>query len=61
MKVAIRDVDNTHVPLRIDQQGSLSTLNFTAIREGKYDLTVTYDGIPLPNMPIRIMASSVCP
>ena len=31
---------------------------FTATREGKYEITVTYDGNPLPNMPIRAIANS---
>jgi len=59
MKADIRGVDNSSIPLRIDQQGFLSTLSFTVEREGEYDLTITYAGNPLPNMPIRIIASSI--
>ncbi len=33
-------------------------MSFTAIREGKYDITITYDGNPLPNMPIRGVAGT---
>ena len=33
-------------------------MNFTATREGKYDINITYDGNPLPNMPIRGIANS---
>ena len=41
------------IPIRIDQQDSFPILSFTAIREGKYDLIITYAGNSLPNMPIR--------
>lgn len=46
------------MPIRIDQQGTIYTLSFTAIREGKYDINITYDGNPLPNMPIRATAGA---
>lgn len=58
LKAEIRSTDGLRVPLRIDQQGQFHTLCFTATREGKYDLTITYDGNPLPNMPIRADAGS---
>ncbi|CAF3716192.1 unnamed protein product [Rotaria sordida] len=50
--------DGLRVPIRIDQQGAIYTLSFTVIREGKYDVTITYDQNPLPNMPIRAIANS---
>jgi filamin len=55
----MRDGDNNCVPLRIDQQDPLSILSFTAIREGKYELLISFAGNSLPNMPIQIIASSV--
>ena len=58
MKAEIRGTDGLRVPLRIDQQGAFHTLYFTATREGRYDITITYDGNPLPNMPIRAVAGS---
>jgi len=59
LKADIRGVtDGLRVPIRIDQQGAIYTLSFTAIREGKYDITITYDGNPLPNMPLRATAST---
>jgi hypothetical protein len=59
LKADIRGItDGLRVPLRMDQQGTFYTLSFTATREGKYDLTITYDGNPLPNMPIRGIAGS---
>jgi hypothetical protein len=58
LKVDIRSADGLRVPLRIDQQGQIYSLHFTATREGKYDLTISYDGNPLPNMPIRAIANS---
>ncbi|CAF0887782.1 unnamed protein product [Adineta steineri] len=58
LKADIQGADNGSIPLRIDQQGHVSTLNFTARREGEYDLTITHASIPLPNMPIRVVAIS---
>ena len=59
LKADIRGTaDGLRVPLRLDQQGAFSTLSFTATRVGKYDITITYDGNPLPNMPIRGIAAS---
>ena len=58
LKADIRSTDGLRLPLRFEQQGTVHTLHFTAIREGKYDITVTYDGNPLPNMPIRAVTSS---
>jgi hypothetical protein len=52
-------MDNNSIPIRIDQQGTLYTLSFTLIREGQYDLTITYADQPLPNMPIRLIAGLV--
>ncbi|CAM4758481.1 unnamed protein product [Rotaria magnacalcarata] len=50
--------DGLRVPIRIDQQGTIYTVSFTAVREGKYDVTINYDQNPLPNMPIKAIASS---
>ncbi|CAF1609722.1 unnamed protein product [Rotaria sp. Silwood1] len=59
LKADIRgSTDGLRIPLRIDQQGAIYTLSFTVIREGKYDITITYDQNPLPDMPIRAIASS---
>ncbi|UJR31815.1 hypothetical protein I4U23_019292 [Adineta vaga] len=59
LKADIRGItDGLRVPIRIDQQGTIYTLSFTAIREGKYDISITYDGNPLPNMPLRATAST---
>ena len=58
MKADVRSVDSTCIPLRIDQQGTLSTLTFTARRDGEYDMTITHAGRLLPNMPIRIVATT---
>lgn len=54
----MRDVDDTPIPVRIDQRNSLSMVSFTLLHDGKYDLTITYDGNLLPNMPIQILATS---
>ncbi len=37
------------------------TLSFTIPREGKYNLTITYDDNLLPNMPIQLIGSSIIP
>ena len=59
LKADIRGAtDGLRIPIRIDQQGTFYTLSFTATREGKYDINITYDGNPLPNMPIRGIAAS---
>ncbi|CAF3681830.1 unnamed protein product [Rotaria sp. Silwood1] len=59
LKANIRGVDNTFIPLRIDQQDSLAILSFTILRDGKYDLTITYANNSLLNMPIRIISTSI--
>ncbi|CAF3984512.1 unnamed protein product, partial [Rotaria sp. Silwood1] len=59
LKANIRGVDNTFIPLRIDQQDSLGILSFTILRDGKYDLTITYANNSLLNMPIRIISTSI--
>lgn len=56
LKADVRGVDSSCLPLRIDQQGTLATLIFTARREGEYDMTVSHAAQPLPHMPIRITA-----
>ena len=59
MKADIRGTtDGLRVPIRVDQQGAFYTLSFTVTREGKYDINVSYDGNPLPNMPIRGIVGS---
>jgi filamin len=58
LKADVRSVESAYLPLRIDQQGPLSTLTLTARREGEYDLTISHAAHPLPNMPIRIVAVS---
>jgi filamin len=35
------------------------TLSFTILREGKYNLIITYANNLLPNMPIQLIASSI--
>ncbi|CAM4955218.1 unnamed protein product [Rotaria socialis] len=59
LKADIRGEDRTSIPLRIAQQDSSSTLSFIILKDGKYDLTITYAGNLLPNMPIRIVATSL--
>jgi hypothetical protein len=56
LKATIQSVDNNSIPIRIDQQGTIYTLNFILIREGQYDLTITYEDQPLSNMPMRLIA-----
>ena len=58
LKADIRSTDGLRLPHRFEQQGTVHTLHFTAVRDGKYDITVTYDGNPLPNMPIRAMTNA---
>lgn len=59
MKADIRGShDGLRIPIRIDQQSTIYIVSFTVIREGKYDMTITYDQNPLPNMPIKVIASS---
>ena len=58
MKADVRSVDSTCIPMRIDQQGTLSTLTFTARRDGEYDMAITHAGRLLPKMPIRIVATT---
>ncbi|CAF0927406.1 unnamed protein product, partial [Didymodactylos carnosus] len=58
LKADVRDIDG-RIPIRLDQQGSLYTVSFTAVREGKYDINVTYDNNLLPNMPLRAIATNV--
>ncbi|CAF1050339.1 unnamed protein product [Adineta ricciae] len=58
LKADVRSADSTCIPLRIDQQGTLSTLTFTARRDGEYDMSITHAGRLLPKMPIRIVATT---
>ena len=59
MKANIRNVDNVPMPLRIDRQNSLSIVSFSAIREGSFDLTITFANHALPGMPIHVLANPV--
>lgn len=56
LKATIQSIDNNSIPIRVDQQGTLYTLSFTLIREGQYELIITYANQLLPNMPIRLIA-----
>lgn len=58
LKATIRNIHHHSIPIRIEQQNAIYTLSFTPTREGHYDLIITYGDHRLPNMPIRLIASS---
>lgn len=61
LQAVIRGEDNILISSHIDQQESSSSsiLTFTIPKDGKYDLTLRYAGHLLPNMPIRILSTSL--
>lgn len=59
LQAKLENLEKESIPLHLDQHGTVYTLKFTILHEGKYTLTVSYADHLLPGMPIRIIAHSI--